>query len=277
MDRKIKIGLVQFEGRLGEVQENVFHARKLIAEGKLKGADILCFPELFATGYNLSVLGEKTISLGNEYYDFIVSEMSESAHENQIHLIVPIGRKTSASGILANSALIFDNKGKLAGYFDKTHLWALEAMYYKEGNSYPVFELNFSGGPVKVGLMICYDAGFPEACRSLSLNGAELVFCPSAWRIQDMDMWDLNVAQRALENLLFVAGVNRFGHEEDLYLFGKSKVCNPRGTVIAELPMDREAVEVVEIDLGDIERFRTEIPYLRDRKPYIYESITNFS
>ena len=130
-----------------------------------------------------------------------------------------------------------------------------------------MFDIKLQNKSIKISIMICYDAGFPESCRSLALQGAEIVFCPAAWRIQDVDMWDLNLSQRALENLLFVVGVNRFGHEGDLELFGKSKICNPRGRVLKELPMDRESVEVFEIDLMDVECFRIEIPYLRDRKP----------
>ncbi len=273
MERSLKIGLVQFEGKLGEVENNVAHAEDLVRAAAEDGAGIVCLPELFATGYNLSLLEGRTIELGSRYYDFIIQRMSAMAREKKICLIVPIGRKTGVEGILANSALLFDASGNLVGYFDKSHLWALERLYYKEGNEYPVFELETAGTRVRVGMMICYDAGFPEACRSLALNGAEVVFCPSAWRIQDVDMWDLNLSQRALENLLFTVGVNRTGHEGDLHLFGKSRVCNPRGTVLCELPMDRESVKVTEIDLDEVLRFRTEIPYLRDRKPHIYAAL----
>lgn len=270
MDKKIRIGMVQFEGNLGDVHSNVVHARELIGSAAAQGAEIVCLPELFATGYNLSLLAEKTVSLGSVHYEYIVAEMASAAKDNRVYLIAPAGRKTEMEGILTNSALLFDPDGALTGYFDKSHLWALERLYYREGNAYPVFDIKLQDRSIRIGIMICYDAGFPESCRSLALQGAEIVFCPAAWRIQDVDMWDLNLSQRALENLLFVVGVNRFGHEGDLELFGKSKICNPRGRVLKELPMDRESVEVFEIDLMDVERFRTEIPYLRDRKPHIY-------
>jgi predicted amidohydrolase len=275
MTRKIKIGLVQFEGEIGNVEANVRHSLELIAEAASRGARLVCLPELFATGYNLAVLEGKTIALGNRYYEYIADRMASAARQHGIHIIAPFGRKTNIPGILANSALLFDNNGEQAGYFDKSHLWALERLYYAEGNSYPVFSLKIGEVSVRIGIMICYDAGFPEACRSLALGGAEVVFCPAAWRVEDTDMWDLNIAQRALENLLFTVGVNRVGQEGDLRLFGKGKVCNPRGRVLKELPIDKETVEVVEIDLDDIERFRTEIPYLRDRKPHVYGALVN--
>jgi predicted amidohydrolase len=277
MERKIKIALVQLESRLKDIEYNVEHAAELIAEAASRGAEIVCLPELFATGYNLSILAGDAITLGNQYYDHIVERMSAAAKKHRLYLIAPFGRRTGIPGILANAALLFDPQGQMAGYFDKSHLWALERMYYTEGNRYPVFELQIGGTRVTMGIMICYDAGFPEVCRSLALAGAEIVFCPSAWRIQDMDGWDLNIAQRALENLLFTVGVNRVGMEGDLHLFGKGKICNPRGTVLLELPLDRELVEVFEINLDDVARFRAEIPYLRDRKPHIYTALTSLN
>lgn len=269
----VRIGMVQFSGKLGCVEENLCQAKQMIAEAVSKGAQIVCLPELFVTGYNLSLLAERTIELGFLWHDKIIAEMAETAKACSVYLIAPMGRKTSIPGVLANSAMLFAPDGSCQGYFDKTHLWALEGLYYQAGKDYPTFTLNIGGDSVTIGLMICYDAGFPESCRSLALNGAQIVFCPAAWRVQDMDMWDLNLAQRALENLLFVVGVNRVGHEGDLHLFGKSKICNPRGHVVAEIPFDQEEVGVFEIDLGDVARFRAEIPYLRDRKPSLYGAL----
>jgi predicted amidohydrolase len=104
-----------------------------------------------------------------------------------------------------------------------------------------------------VGIMICYDMGFPETARFLTLQGAEIIFCPSAWRSEDRDIWNLNIPQRALENTVFLAAVNRFGQEgDDLYLFGGSKVCNPRGQVLAEIKEEKEAILYCEIDLNEI-------------------------
>jgi predicted amidohydrolase len=122
--------------------------------------------------------------------------------------------------------------------------------------------------------MVCYDAGFPEAARSLALSGAEIIFCPSAWRVEDTDMWDLNIAQRALENQLFTVGVNHGGMEGDLNLFGKSKICGPRGHVISECPAEKEVVQVVEIDLDEETAFRRDCAYLRDRNPRAYFKLT---
>lgn len=266
MTEEVNIGIVQFESELGKVKENVDKAVDLIVEAAEKGSNIVCLPELFATGYNLSILREKIFELSIEHYDYTMEKMSKAAKDNDVYLLSSFGEIRDVPGILYNSTIVFDDKGNKMGSFAKSHLWALDRLYFREGSEYPVFDTKYG----KIGIAICYDVGFPETVRNLCLNGAEIVFIPAAWRIQDIDMWELNVPQRALENILFTVGVNRVGKEEDLHLFGKSMVCNPRGRIISELPMDKEMVEVVTIDLNDIDKFRTEISYLRDRKPQIY-------
>ena len=111
------------------------------------------------------------------------------------------------------------------------HLWALERFYFRSGCDCPVFDTDFG----RIGVMICYDMGFPEVARMLALQGADLILCPSAWCQEDMDVWDVNAPARALENTAFVAAVNRYGVEDQLVMPGHTKVCNPRGHVVAEL------------------------------------------
>lgn len=270
MSKNVKIGIVQFESKLGDVEYNVNKAVNMIREAANKNANIVCLPELFATGYNLNVLKERIVELSIKYYNFTMKEMSKAAKENNVYVIASFGEIRDLPGIVYNSSVVFDDKGNKVGSFAKSHLWALDRLYFREGSEYPVFDTKYG----KIGIMICYDSGFPEACRSLCLNGAEIVFIPAAWRAEDEDMWDLNVPQRALENILFTVGVNRVGKEEDLHLIGKSKVCNPRGNIIAELPLDKELVQVVTIDLDEINKYRTQISYLRDRKPQIYGKLT---
>ncbi|WP_350449477.1 nitrilase-related carbon-nitrogen hydrolase [Aminobacterium mobile] len=269
MSRIVNVAIAQMESMLGDVEKNLKKAVSCIEKAATAKADIICFPELFATGYNLQILASKTVDLSLDYYPKITAFISEAAVANNMYVIAPMGKEASTKGVLYNSAVVFDRQGNEMGSFSKTHVWALEKSYFKEGNDYPIFNMDFG----KVGIIVCYDAGFPEAMRTLCLKGAEMVFIPSAWRVEDEDMWDLNIPQRALENLLFTVGVNGVGMNGSLHLFGKSKLCNPRGTIVRELPIDSEAVEVITIDLDDVRRFRTEIPYLRDRKPHIYNTL----
>ncbi|MBU5266830.1 carbon-nitrogen hydrolase [Virgibacillus proomii] len=270
LTKKVSIGIIQMEAKLGDVEFNLQKAAKFIKQAASQGSDIVCLPELFSTGYHLAYLKEKTNELGLKYFQQSVEVLSQTAKENNVYVIAPIVEQRELAGVAYNSALVFDREGNIVGSFAKAHLWALERFYFKEGSEFPVFDTDFG----KIGIAICYDAGFPEVSRSLCLQGADIIFVPSAWRIEDEDMWDLNLPQRALENVLFTVGVNSVGDQHGLHLFGKSKVCNPRGQIIKELPTDKETVEVIEIDLEDILKYRTEISYLRDRKPFMYNLLT---
>jgi len=264
--RKLNVGIIQFESMLGDVEFNVQKASEKVKEVADKGADIVCLPELFSTGYNFNILGEKFNKLSLEFYNYTFEKMSKAAKDNGVYLIAPFSEKRNLEGIIYNSAIFFDKNGCSIGSFAKAHLWAQDRLFFKEGSELPVFDTELG----KVGIAICYDIGFPETCRSLCLKGAEIIFVPAAWRIQDLDMWELNVPQRALENILFMVGVNRVGFEGDLHLFGKSKVCNPRGEIIKELKQDCELTEVVTVDLNELNTYRSQLSYLRDRHPDIY-------
>ena len=168
-----------------------------------------------------------------------------------------------------NSAVLIDREGNVAGVYDKQHLWALERFYFRGGNGTPVFQTDFG----TIGIMICYDMGYPEVARMLALQGAQIVLCPSALCEPDHDVWDINVPARSLENTVFLCAVNRYGREQDLYMGGHSKVCDPRGRVVAELPDEGEGVLNVEIDLADVVSNRQTSPYLRDRRPELYGKV----
>ena len=269
MSRKVKIGMIQLQSKLGDVKHNVNHAIDKIKEAAEQGAQIVCLPELFATGYDLTQLKEEIIDMSAKNYKYIKDEMSRAAKEHGVYLIAPFGEVRDEPGIVYNSALFFDDEGELLGSFAKSHLWALDRLYFREGTDYPVFDTKYG----KVGILICYDAGFPEASRVLMTKGAELVFYPSAWRVEDEDIWDLNMRQRALENVYFSVGVNSYDPSETTKLFGKTKICNPRGKVLEELPKNEEALSVFEIDMDEVQSQRNDISYLRDRKPHHYTAI----
>ena len=125
--------------------------------------------------------------------------------------------------------------------------------------------------------MICYDMGFPEAARSLALQGADLIVCPSAWCAEDMDVWEINAPARALENTVFLAACNRFGREgDDLYMPDKSMVCNPRGKKIAQLEDEAAGILYVDLEAADIDTYRVKSPYMRDRRADTYADVARW-
>ena len=119
--------------------------------------------------------------------------------------------------------------------------------------------------------MICYDAGFPEIARILTLKGAEVIVMPSAWRIQDYSLWDINTRSRALENTVFLVGVNMvYEKNGETYLFGGSRIVGPDGHVMREAALGREEIVIEEIDLKSLSYIRENYRYLRDLRMELY-------
>ena len=266
-----KIALAQFESKLCDPPANVVKAIPMIRQAGLDGSDMIMFPEMFTTGYELSIVGPR------------ITELAEPV-ERPDHYRIARGRRTGrcvCGGSPSRSITmtcrvcrsiapcLLDREGNVAGVYDKQHLWALERFYFRAATDTPVFQTDFG----TIGIMICYDMGYPEVARMLALQGARIVLCPSAWCEPDHDVWDINVPARALENTVFLCAVNRYGREQDLYMGGHSKVCDPRGRVVAELPDEGEGVLNVEIDLADVVSNRQTSPYLRDRRPELYGKV----
>ena len=273
MERQFKIALVQYQSVLGDLQKNADRAVEMVREAAAKGAKIVCFPEMFNTGYNFQLIGDGFHNCGETIDGHTITRLQKVAKECACYVIAPITLEKKVKGVFYNAAVVIDDEGVVLGDYSKHHLWAAERYYFHAGEDIPVFDTKYG----KIGVMICYDAGFPETARVLTLKGAELIFMPSAWRIQDWDMWNLNIPQRALENTLYVAGVNRFGHEDDLYMFGNSKVADWRGRIIAESKEEKEEIVYAEIDLDQLTKARLDIHYLKDRRPDSYKLLSEYT
>lgn len=267
--RNIKLALVQFQSKMMDVEFNIKKGIDFIGDASKQDADLIVFPELFTTGYNPDMIREK-------YYDFAesldgpnVKALCEAASRFRVNIVAPMILEKQMKGIIYNSAVVIGREGKILGTYSKTHLWAGERFYFKPGEDYPVFNMDIG----KIGVMICYDGGFPEVSRILALHGAELILCPSAFPIWDKDMWDIYFVSRALENACFVAGVNRVGVEGNIHMFGNNKLANPRGKLLLDAVCDKEEMQIIEIDLDDVQEFRKSVPYLKDRRIQTYKPI----
>ena len=267
--RKPKLALVQFESTLCDPEANTEKACRMIAEAGARGADLIVLPELFSTGYQLDVVGPRINELAETVDGPTVSALRAAARQAGSYVVAGLALFHDLAGVVYNSTVMIDRDGNLMGTYDKQHLWALERFYFRSGSETKTFDTDFG----RIGLMICYDMGYPEVARMLALQGAELVVCPSAWCQEDMDVWNINAPARALENTVFLAAVNRFGIEEGLVMPGHTLVCNPRGQMIASLEEEAEGVLFVEVDLATIPAFRERSPYLRDRRPDLYDEV----
>lgn len=272
MARNVTIGLIQMDCVLGDKQTNLDKAEKYVREAAAQGSQIICLPELCTTGYRPDILGEKLWELTETVPGPTTERFGRLAEELGVYLILPMNEQGKMTGIIHNTAVLIAKNGKVQGKFRKVHAYTAERWYFTDGSEYPVFQTEYG----KIGIMICYDLGFPEAARILALGGAEIIFAPSAWCRQDEDIWDINVPARALENRLFVAAVNRVGQEEEVVMLGKSKIVNTRGKTLVEAPRFQEAIITATVDLDELIAGRRQTPYLKDRKPATYKAITDY-
>ena len=270
MSRLVHVALVQFNSIVNQPKENAIRAAAFVKQAALNGAQIVCFPELFSTGYHLDLVGPQLSEVAEIIDGETIRILQQSAKENHCYVIAPVALEKDIPGIYYNSAVLISDEGVVAGIYDKHHACFDEGRYYREGAEIPVFDTRYG----RIGIMICYDMGFPEIARVLMLKGAEIIFVPSAWCEQDQDMWDIQVPARGLENLIFVAAVNRCGSEKDTHFFGGSKIVNWRGKIIAACEGDEETILHATLDLDELHEARSQIKYLVDRKPESYRIIS---
>ncbi len=200
------------------------------------------------------------------------------AKKYKMVLVVPI-YEVEMAGLFYNTAVVFDADGSYLGKYRKHHIphchpgfW--EKFYFTPGNAgYPVFQTRFG----KVGVYICYDRHFPEGARVLGLNGAEIVFNPSATVAGLSEyLWELEQPAHAAANQYFVAAINRVGTEKPWNIgefYGKSYFCNPRGKIVAQASRDKDELVVADLDFDEIKEVRATWQFYRDRRPESYDEI----
>ena len=270
MNRFVKIALVQLSSVLGDIKTNVRRGIKMAESAADNGAKIICFPETFASGYDLNFFKEKISSLAESLNGYTISSLRKIAEHKRVYIIAPIILKEDYKSSFTISAVVIDDNGNIMGVYNKNHLWHIgEGNLFKKGSGYPIFKTKYCN----IGILICYDLNFPEAARILTLEGAELIFLCSVWIQKDKYIYDIFIPARALENKIFFASVNMF--DKDRNLFGNSKIVNPKGEIVAESLKKSEDVLIYKINLEEITKARCNAPYLSQRRPKQYFKLCN--
>ena len=193
-------------------------------------------------------------------------------------MILPIYEE-EMTGVYYNTAAILDADGSYLGKYRKTHIpqtsgfW--EKFFFRPGNlGYPVFQTRYA----KIGAYICYDRHFPEGARALGLNGAEIVYNPSATVAGLSEhLWKIEQPAHAVANGYYVGAINRVGTEAPWNVgefYGQSYFVNPRGQFVAMGSRDKDEVVIAELDLDLIEEVRRTWQFFRDRRPDAYGDLT---
>ncbi len=252
----------------------------LIAEAADRGARVVCLQELFNGPYFCAEQETKWYAFAEPVPDGpTVTTMRGVAKKHGVILIVPVYER-EMPGLYYNCAAVIDERGEFLGKYRKSHLphckpgfW--EKFYFAPGNlGYPVFET--SAG--RIGVYICYDRHFPEGARILGLNGAEIVFNPSATVAGLSEyLWEIEQPSMAVANQYFVGAINRVGREAPWNIgefYGKSYFCDPRGKIVAQASRDKDEIVVADLDLDMIEEVRAMWQWFRDRRPETYGGVT---
>src|SRR4051812_45646435 len=287
MARTVKCGLIQAanaaptDAPIEEIKRaNIEKHVKMIEDAARQGVQILCMQEVFTTPYFCAEQETRWYEAVEKVPDGpTVKLMQDVARQHGMVIVVPIYEE-EITGIYYNTAAVIDADGKYLGKYRKHHIpqvapgfW--EKFYFTPGDGgYPVFQTKYA----KVGVYICYDRHFPEGARALGLNGAEIVFNPSATVAGLSEyLWELEQPAHAVANGYFVGAINRVGIEKPWSIgefYGKSYFCTPRGKIIAQASRDKDELVVADLDLDMIAEVRNIWQFFRDRRPETYTGLT---
>ena len=283
MSRTVKCGLIQAknaastDASIDEIKRlNIEKHVAMIADAAKQGVQILCMQEVFTMPYFCAEQQTRWYEAVEKIPDGPTTKlMQELAKKHNMVIIVPIYEE-EITGIYYNTAAVIDADGKFLGKYRKNHIphvnpgfW--EKFYFRPGNlGYPAFDTAYA----RIGVYICYDRHFPEGARVLGLNGAEIVFNPSATVAGLSEyLWKLEQPAHAVANGYFVGAINRVGHELPWDIgefYGQSYFCDPRGQIIAQAPRDQDALLVADLNLDLIREVRNTWQFFRDRRPDSY-------
>jgi N-carbamoylputrescine amidase len=292
---KFRVGLVQMSAT-PDPEKNLCHAIDQVREAARRGAQVVCLPELFQTQYFCQREDAALFDLAEPIPGPTTAKLSDLAKQLRIVLIASLFEKR-APGVYHNTAVVFDADGALRGLYRKMHI-PDDPLYYEKFYFTPG-DLGFRAFDTaagRVGALVCWDQWYPEGARLTALQGAQVLFYPTAigWHPSEKaefgraqhDAWRTIQRAHAIANGVYVAVVNRVGHETGdirgnsasgagLEFWGGSFICDPFGRVIAEGSDNKEEILMGDVDLKALEDVRRNWPFFRDRRIDSYAGITN--
>jgi beta-ureidopropionase len=286
MARTVLSGLIQASNPINdetksvaEIQAAMFEKHlPMIHEAGKKGVQILCLQEIFNGPYFCPGQDKRWYDAAEAVPGPTIEKLQPIAKQYKMAMVVPLYERESA-GVYYNTAGVLDADGSYLGKYRKNHIpqtngfW--EKYFFRPGNmGYPTFQTRYA----KIGVYICYDRHFPEGARALGLNGAEIVYNPSA-TVAGLSqyLWKLEQPAHAVANGYFVGAINRVGTEAPWNIgkfYGNSYFVDPRGQILACGSEDQDELVVSELNLDMIEEVRRTWQFYRDRRPDSYGDLT---
>jgi N-carbamoylputrescine amidase len=285
--RTFTIGCVQMS-MSANPDENLAKAEALVRDAAKRGAQVVCLPELFRSQYFCQSETHAHFDLAESVPGPSTDRLGRVAREAGVVIVAPVFERR-APGVYHNSAAILDADGSIAGLYRKMHIpddpLFYEKFYFTPGDTgFRAFDTKVG----KVGTLVCWDQWFPEGARLTALQGAAVLFYPTAigWHPSEKEefgaaqasAWQTIQRSHAIANGVYVAAVNRVGHEGakdgGIEFWGGTFVADPFGVVVAEASRDKEEILLAEVDLAHLETVRRHWPFLRDRRIDAYAPIT---
>ncbi len=278
---KFTVGLIQMSMSKNPAN-NLKKALSFIEKAAVKGAQVICLPELFKSQYFCQTEDIKNFDLAETIPGESSKVIGKLAKKLKVVVVTSLFEKR-ASGIYHNTAVIINEKGTIAGIYRKMHIpddpAYYEKFYFTPGDlGYKSFNTKYGN----IGTLICWDQWYPEGARLTALQGASILFYPTAigWHPHEkskhgkpqFESWQTIQRGHAIANGVYVAAVNRIGIEKiskdsaGIEFWGSSFIADPQGVIIAEASKNKEEIILAEIDLDRIEYIRRNWPFLRDRR-----------
>ncbi len=255
---KLTISLAQADFPMAQVDANFERARQLIEEAASRGSDLILLPELWASGYDLENWRQYATPLGEGSF----ARLAALARQHRVAIGSSLLELKGQRAF--NTFVLYGPNGETWGVYRKIHRFRLlrEEKWLGGGG-----ELVLARTPWGwAGLSICYDLRFPEVFRPYAVAGARLVLIVAEWPERRVVHWAKLLQARAIENQLFVAGVNKVGENQGVKLGGRSAVVDPWGVPLVE-GTDEEGLLTCEVDLHEASKARRYIPVMEDRNP----------
>ena len=284
---KVTLALVQMRCS-ADPKENLDKALQKISEAAGRGAQIVCLQELFTSQYFCQIEDHKYFQLAEEIPGPSTDKLCALARENGVVIVASLFEKRSA-GLYHNTAAVIDADGTYLGKYRKMHIpddpAFYEKFYFTPGDlGFRAWDTRYG----RIGVCICWDQWYPEAARLTALQGAQILFYPTAigWHPGEKaehgkrqhDSWETIQRSHAIANGCYVAVPNRIGHEAPdggpgIEFWGQSFVADPSGQIVAKASVDGEEILLSEVDLDALDTQRTHWPFFRDRRIDAYSDI----
>jgi N-carbamoylputrescine amidase len=288
--KTVTLGLLQ-HACSADPKANIKKTLLLVDQAAKKGAQIICTQEMVTSQYFCQSEEHRFFDLAEPIPGPSTAAFQKAAKKHGVVIIASLFEKR-ASGLYHNTAAIIDADGKLLGIYRKMHIpddpLFYEKFYFTPGDTgFKAWDTKFG----RIGVLICWDQWYPEAARLTAMQGAEILFYPTAigWHpkekaeygVNQHGAWETIQRSHAVANGCYVAAINRVGHEiidgvggDGLEFWGQTFVAGTSGQILAKASVDKEEVLLVPVELGKVDVTRTHWPFLRDRRIDAYDNLT---